>query len=30
MSKIGPVAEGVFKKVLETVVTEAAKKGMGL
>ena len=30
MSKVGPGAEGVFKKFLETVATEAAKKMMGL
>jgi hypothetical protein len=30
MGKISPGAEGVFKKFLETVATEAAKKMMGL
>jgi hypothetical protein len=30
MSKVGPASEGVFKKFLETVATEAAKKMMGL
>jgi len=30
MIKVGPVGEGVLKKFLETVVTEAAKKMMGL
>jgi hypothetical protein len=30
MSKVGPSAEGVFKKFLETAVTEATKKMMGL
>lgn len=30
MSKLGPSAEGAFRKFLETVATEAAKKMMGL
>ena len=30
MSKIGPVAGGILQKIIETVVTEAAKKQLGL
>jgi hypothetical protein len=30
MSKVGPGAETAFKKFVETVATEAAKKMMGL
>ena len=30
MSKIGPSAAGIFGKIVETVVTEAAKKMMGI
>ena len=30
MTKIGPQAGGILQKVVETVLTEAAKKGLGL